>query len=277
MTRQMPEHTPFADENGTVHWLHIPKTGTSFFNAVVKRACPRLPRNMMDKLLYAGDFFHNNSLYLDKKYKEYCDVNVGLSARLALEEVNVPRTMCMFRSAVNLTLSRYFFNKHGLSAGQIHDVEQSKTPVLAFTDYPQVISTETKALSGTPPYAPIVPSQDDLKLALDRLVHMKFVGMTDEWIITMFLFSAMFGGHDLTPIDFGNMRNTKYDAKAYEDAERQLHSRHFDPYDERLYAAAEELFRKRVNQHFGKACAAVMRNKSNALCLFMKARGFIAG
>jgi len=272
MTRQMPEHTPLADSNGTVRFLHIPKTGTSFFNAVVKRACPRLPRNMMDRLLADGDFVHNKSVYLGK---EYCDVSVVHNGHGALEEVNVPRAIGMFRSAENLTLSKYFFNKHGLDAGQKHDVEQSKTPVLAFTGYPQVISTETKILSGAAANAPIVPSQDDLKLALDRLVHMKFVGLTDQWVITLFLFSAMFGGRDLTPIDFGNVRNTRYDAKAYDDAVRQLRSRHSDPYDEEIYTAAEELFRKRAKQHFGKACAVVMRNKSNPLCVFMKVRGFI--
>jgi hypothetical protein len=48
-------------------------------------------------------------------------------------------------------------------------------------------------------------TQADLQLALARVNHLGFVGLTHEWDLSICLFHAMYGG-DCLPVEFSNLR-----------------------------------------------------------------------
>jgi len=269
-TGLMPKPVLFDDFDKAVRFLHIPKTGTSFFNTVVKRACPRLPKEMMRQCLADFNFFGENVTYLGSAY---CDVNVIVNGHTPMETYNVNRAFGLFRSSVNLTISMFFFQLHGLTKLQKDKVTKSHAQLNSFVNFSEVLSTQTKMLIGKGAHLRFTPDEEDLQLAIDRIKHMKFVGLTDQWIITNMLFSAMFG-RDLTPVDFGNVRNTKYNEEAYVAAVQQLGLQKFDPYDEKVFAVVNDLFTKRIQTWFGPACA--KEDKRNSLCYFMHQRGFLS-
>merc|ERR1719346_762493 len=77
----------------------------------------------------------------------------------------------------------------------------------------------------------------DTRTALDRLDGFKFVGLTEQWDLSICLFHAMFGGECLQN-EFRNMRpsdnRTREAATPFENFT--------DPYDGLVYSKVEQMF-----------------------------------
>merc|ERR1712226_143364 len=115
-----------------------------------------------------------------------------------------------------------------------------------------------------------LPSEDEVREA-SRIIREEFafVGLTDDWNVSVFLFHAMFGG---TPdqADFKNthkgLRQTKFATNASVAAKQLKESGWQDPYDGPLFMAAKNVVVARVGEYFGDACR---KNEGNALCQYM--------
>merc|ERR1719487_1333156 len=88
----------------------------------------------------------------------------------------------------------------------------------------------------------------DLPTALGRLSAFKFIGLTDQYDLSVCLFHAKFGGackqeefHNMRPSNHSNDARTDYD-------EDRLHG-YVDPYDTPLYLEAEKRFWNDVQKY----------------------------
>jgi len=78
--------------------------------------------------------------------------------------------------------------------------------------------------------------EPDLPLALERLDGFKFVGLTEEFALSVCLFHAMFGG-DCLGVEFTNLRPGNYSDKSSNPFENFS-----DPYDHPLHSTVSEIF-----------------------------------
>mmetsp|Transcript_42562 Transcript_42562/g.131827 ORF Transcript_42562/g.131827 Transcript_42562/m.131827 type:complete len:165 (+) Transcript_42562:523-1017(+) len=92
------------------------------------------------------------------------------------------------------------------------------------------------------------PSAAELELAVARVQEMAFVGLTDQWDLSICLFYAMYGGN-CTDVAFLNTRpgrgrtaEGEYNASKYLGSWR-------DRFDGRVYKKAQEVFWQRVEQY----------------------------
>jgi len=113
----------------------------------------------------------------------------------------------------------------------------------------------------------------DVAAAIDILKReLIFIGITDDWLVSTFLFNAMFGGA-LSTTSFGNMRKTHYGKPEYEAVMRQLTDNQYrDPYDTPVFEAASELVKENVHKWFGEACR---NERENKLCQLLAKRGYL--
>jgi len=81
----------------------------------------------------------------------------------------------------------------------------------------------------------------DTTQALKRLSSFKFVGLTEQWDLSICLFHAMFGG-ECQDNEFVNMRPT------VSDVHRNPFENMADPYDDEVYKEAEKLFWQNVDR-----------------------------
>lgn len=81
-----------------------------------------------------------------------------------------------------------------------------------------------------------LPTEAQVAKAISRLDGFAFVGLTDHFDLSVCLFHAMFGG-DCYPVEFVNMRPARY----RQNFTQQLDGFE-DPFDQRIYNAASQIF-----------------------------------
>jgi len=90
---------------------------------------------------------------------------------------------------------------------------------------------------------PVIP---DVGLAIKRMWQMAFVGLSDEWALSVCLLHAMHGGAFGTPTcssaEFANARKSTY--KNVDAAEYAELTAAADPHDAKLYEAAQSRFKR---------------------------------
>lgn len=294
-----------------VFWLHIPKTGSSFFTTLWHTACPRLPEKTLS-WDFAGHHEHKQQDVAFHEYMgpEHCDTKIDYlrtekQKMLASHPPMAPEAFGVavgfIRDPLELAISGYQFFKqddyfadhnNGATKGALAAFASEK-PVLAYAQFMQ--GMQTRDMLGFKWSHPDDPATHyDVEKAKRVLSEgMKFVGITDEWITSIFLWHAMFGGEPFE-LEFGNMRKTSYDEQAYLEMKTELQEGGWeDPYDTELAGEARKLVAQRVQNWFGDACNAAQSHHShhdrsgnvhggtataysnNALCQYLFDRGFL--
>ena len=251
-----------------LRWLHPPKTGTSFVNTMVRWGCPNIPDNtfvvpVADTPTDLGSDF-NGTISWDWLFskesgrewlKENCnrrlvtlDPNTlmphySLWAHRALIAWEIPNTVVIFRLPLQRTYSNYLHLAHHFN--------ESKTPrrsLLQFAKLPKYMSQQAKLVLGRTYDDTNIVSALDANRAADIVAHgFKFVGLTEEYELSIRLFHAKFGG---VPHD-AEFENTRPGIKRYRDTTARSRTFRYnesdfrgwtDTSDDIVYQAARKRF-----------------------------------
>lgn len=232
------DHLNDAKQTRKVAWLHIPKCGTSFVVTLAR---------------YVDASWPDTHKLTDVPKEHEDDVWMKWSTHAAIQQETYDTWrghFCgMFRSPASRMYSSW--------------VHMAKDPDfrMAPADYADRIrGLVTKMLSGQKngwacsfnvgnPVGFHAKNNEicdfwttpNLDLALSRLPGFKFIGLTDEWNLSICLFHAMFGGECL-PDEFENGRPGNYtSSERYAHAEVAFKQYH-DHFDEAIFAQASRIF-----------------------------------
>jgi hypothetical protein len=233
-----------------VAWFHVPKTGTSFCNTLYHTpgVCELFPREK-----YIGDSTSAGSW--DPTWRGMdvlCPGGFSATYRPAtsgnhgglddsLWGLNRGHLVTMLRQPEQRLISGY--NHEG------HMEWPLDTPPANVREYAEVMAGGTVRqlarggghASGELP----LPTSDEVSVAIDRLREgFAFVGITEQWDLSVCLFRAMFGGV-CVGTDFSNTRlgNESTGSSLYDTSELQGF---VDQYDGPVYAEALAMFSKGV-------------------------------
>lgn len=249
-------------------WVHTPKTGTSFLNTLLhhKGLCPAMPE---DAWFMRPAWTSDHKFLTTYKMHELCpgqfNVNYpcppGSMGVADIWEKNHDHVISFFRQPEARLESGFYSGWHDWP----HTIAKQTSGGKNIRTYAKIMQgCQVRMLvSGSQDYKGkacggngTLPTDDDVKLAISRMNQMKFVGITEEFDLSLCLFHKMYGGkcHDN---EFQNIRPGRGDAKK---AVYTYHGRPFtadeldlkgfkDPYDGPLYDAAKDRFFKMLKEH----------------------------
>lgn len=249
-----------------LRWLHIPKTGTSFVNTLLRWGCrkrsdlfvvPRLerPRHMPLVMLetFSWDWlFHNESgrAWLRKhcgkrlvtKHPVSGELHYALYMHRALKRWEVDKAVAMFRLPLQRMYSNYLhLNLH------YNETREFQRSLHEFLQKPKFWSQQTKLLLGRNYRDERALTESDGKRAALLVERLKFVGLTEEFELSCRLFHARFGGVPHRA-QFENVRPGifRYRTKAERSSSFRYDESQFnewtDPADDIVYEAARARF-----------------------------------
>lgn len=246
-------------------WLHIPKTGSSFINALLHtpRLCPRMPQDFAVDSGHCPPEAIMGCPYINKiDVKEVCKGAFSWDRKLGEHRALGPdfkgNAVGFFRQPESRMLSHY----HYLTLQH----SERKANITDFANKYQGCAVKMMAREGSEMGIHCgggTPSADEMHLALSRINLFAFVGLTEEWDLSVCLFRKMFGGRCLGS-DFINTRpssasanashlmsiNSSYavDGHSLDWPKRELHGFE-DKYDSRLYSRAASKFQRFLEEH----------------------------
>jgi hypothetical protein len=261
-----------------LRWLHIPKTGTSFWATLFSYACRRkhVDLDVSPYLSKACDQCYDFALKERYPALEYCEGDSFTEGRGMLSYAANPRngmqlyprtdhvplgpkdhpshTVAFFRSPRS-RLQSAAAGRHmkGFSSARYKDMLRkcysNGTDARCFAEYPGVKGCMARMLTGLPcaddGAAAGRPAHVDVARAVAMVKQLKFVGLTEEWNDAVCLFHAMFGG-EVRQEEFKNFHPTPTRAKPSTAVDDDL--------DEPVYAAAKERFRALQKQYGAEQC-----------------------
>ncbi|KAJ1461441.1 hypothetical protein M885DRAFT_507437 [Pelagophyceae sp. CCMP2097] len=235
-----------------IRWLHVPKTGTSFANAIFHAACAGLPKWAAMPVGRAESV---------EQYYAQCHPTVANSeqchlrkpgtfgrAHVPLAEPWAPRTaayVTMVRNPTARLLSGYHFNRHLCANCSVSTT---------FVDYFRWSARQNRGIMtnmilgrwGAREAAPY-PGSKQIDEASQRLADFAFVGVVEHWPESICLFHDAFGG-DALPAEFQNVRpSTRAEGRLrLPEAKQMLEQAGLsDRSDRKVYAFAKDLFHRR--------------------------------
>ena len=239
--------------NRLVEWLHIPKTGTSFGNVLVRWACPWQDVDIpVTKYKTVMDSKCSHLFRIDPRVKPNLLIadHVSLHGRTTSELQNV---FTMLRSPKTRLASGYHFKTHykKLNATEAdicqyitQNGQANKSPFLAK-------GSQVKMIVGkymeTPKYifeSFQEPTVEETELACSNLHLFAFLGVSDYWDATVCLFHKMYGGAVLES-DTVHLRQGDYAADPASASSVDC----VDRADETLFACAMHIFVSRLRPH----------------------------
>lgn len=250
-----------SNESTATHkiaWFHPPKTATSFATTITHYANSSLPASEGSQLLSLWQPFWSKYpkevWFKDGIWTESCDhakVTEGVYHEFE------GRFAGLFREPTNRIVSA-FFDKGGgdrtgnSQHGNINQYAARAEGTIAmqlagqevgekWLYWPHAHHCGGKAGEGG-------KQKPNIDLALHRLQKgFMFVGLVEEFDLSVCLFHAMFGGECL-PLEFQNMRPTGYHDASKEAVLKKL-GEFSDAVDGQLYKAAQEIFWGNVKTH----------------------------
>jgi len=228
-------------------WLHIPKTGTSLGNVALTHACSDLPGN---KVITAFNEFKDKLVPFMGSIADRCR---GLNLLCGHHKLTYRRNSCnswprsrghfigMFRQPEQRTMSAWFDNKHSASNKSLSLPEFARAirgcQVRMLTD-----------ASCSPFGPPTQPSKvGEAIRTLDE--GFAFVGLTEEWELSVCLFHAMFGG-SCHSREFMNVRPSRRPTKKQKGQYNLGALKGWkDDLDGPLYAHAVSIFRANLEKY----------------------------
>lgn len=230
-------------------WLHFPKCGTSFGSTVYHFACPGIAPDARPEPRVNGSSVYMASLLTDYPPERWC-----VGGFLELPVVHKPlrdarqarHTVAMFRQPKQRLLSHWFHASKGmhLSTGamsSLYPVQGCMTNMLLGRGCYLTVGERPKARP---------PTKAETLNAVRLVAELGFVGLTEEWTLSICLFHAMFGTPPLA-VEFLNVRvGTRSDLKEADGSYREdLLPGYRDPFDEAVYAEAKRVFSMRLAQY----------------------------
>lgn len=249
-----------------LRWLHIPKTGTSFVNTLLRWGCqqqsdlfvvPRLERPKHMQLLMR-ETFSWDWLFLNESgrawLREHCskrlvtthpvsgELHYALYMHRALKKWETDKAVAMFR----LPLQRMYSNYLHLTL-HYNETRKLQHSLHNFLQKPKFWSQQTKLLLGRDYRDERPLTESDAKMAVKLVERLKFVGLTEEFELSCRLFHAMFGGVPHRA-QFENVRPgiLRYRTNAERSSSFRYDEGQFkgwiDPADDIVYRAARRRF-----------------------------------
>jgi hypothetical protein len=185
-------------------WVHVPKTGSTFLNVLLLHPgiCPSWPAT---KAVVSPDIFEelNASVFCPGAFSTtYHPVGpMGHDGIGDVYEANAGRGVIMLRQPEQRLMSGYL---HVTNESRPHGWPHPEAPPENFREYADVMSgcvvkmlTRGGRAIRADPNVCAGPAATDAEtaLAVTRLGDgFPFVGLTDEWKLSVCLFLAMFGG-----------------------------------------------------------------------------------
>jgi len=264
-------------------WLHVPKAGSSLVNSLTRlpNTCPGLPSDIVvDEASFGAGFMHNFSeVYPD--WRQRCPGMAGFASDFGAHDcvgaggdsfdrydghgvvmMRLPeeRQISAWRYRGAMARFHHYHNHIKKFANHtagcaVRMLTQDKLPPDA-SDGLNLTWTQVGCW-GNPP-SPV--TQQDTTLAIERLRRFAFVGLTEEWALSVCLLHEMFGG-DCHAAEFENTRSTDeatLPGIVPEAEARAAYGDFTDPYDGALYLEARSLFQASL-QRYGvseESCAA---------------------
>jgi len=270
-----------------IAWFHVPKTGSSFENTLyhTPAICPSFPEDA-----YVSDFQRwdgswgkreevcrggfSGSYGVPTRDTPYDHSGLGGLAGTAYN-LNFGRLVTMLRNPEQRLISMY--NYYGPMALYISRQKEKEWPYdtesPSLREYAEVNAACTVRQLTTDHFAPCWATFDSRSLApqVSEAIEMLqdgfvFVGITEQWALSVCLFRAMFGGQcrrsDLLNTRPGSDSNSSSSSSDYDTSE--LYG-WVDPWDGALYAEALSIFdstRKAYNVQ-SEWCASFCEGKAD--------------
>jgi hypothetical protein len=186
-----------------VFWLHIQKTGTSFFNTIFYHFCP--------KAMHSGRKLPISDVAIVKEFPpdQWCNVSFYNLPGLGHHHPFKKRketflTFTMLRDPAERLRSAFAFGRHGSRS-------QNKS-ILLFDDYveePNIPNCQIKMVLGYGCFHKVEVNKLNVSMALERVQSpLFFFGIADRWDESICLFHHWFGG-SRQPFEVKNNRPTK--------------------------------------------------------------------
>lgn len=176
-----------------IWWLHIPKCGSSFSNSAIL-----YPRSKYRSPFPINDINHPK----DVQHQILKASNVKELSRI------IPQVAVMFRQPEQRLLSSYYYklklkNKccwgdwgwNKMEQDQVlRDIERHKGPSITMSKFG---GCQTKMIIGHGCMSSLHKvSKFDIDMAIKTMLKFKFVGILEEWTLSMCLFNRIMTGHN---------------------------------------------------------------------------------
>merc|ERR1712087_112835 len=253
-----------------IAWFHVPKTGTSFLNTFyhTPAICPTFhadnymstPALQWDSawgepdVVCAGGFSTSYPVVIDHMIIDHstpCHERGHFSGHmgigvLSVEEYRQNRGhfVAMFRQPEQRLISQYYdYGPSSLWKGgvKVWPYQTESPSLLEYAEWNAGVTVRQLTKSVCMPFKVLpLPTSEDLSAAIDILKEgFAFVGITEQWALSVCLFRAMFGGQCLLS-DLGDARPGEYsNGSDYDTAEL---NGWVDVWDGPVYAEAVSIF-----------------------------------
>lgn len=219
-------------------WMHIPKAGTSFANTLMTWGCTGLGEQEVVDSSYdrGGGMFVPKFISVHRKQCRKVGHLCGGHLPIGPNKCNdwtahQGNFVGLFRQPEQRVLSGFNHN--------LHDIPNKSLDLVSYAD--AVAGCSVRMMNGHKcgDQVPVTPKM--MSTAMERLkTGFAFVGLTDQWELSVCLFHAMFGG-DCHEREFENVRPGANQTGSLYETEKL--GSWTDMYDGPLYAAAETIFR----------------------------------
>lgn len=258
-----------------VAWVHIPKTGGSFGTTLVHYANSSLPktahmptgRNQSDpedrttegsqgewnffkfkypyEQWFQGVFWHD-----DNNPANHVAVDTQPVGSYSDWKGNF---FGIFRQPEHRILSAFYHFMHGKGdlLEYAHEI-QGQTASMMSMGKKAVSKIKCEFREDSHIHCPIAKvTKPDVRLAIERLKGFAFIGLLEQYDLSVCLFHRMFQSECLA-VEFINMRphiSSALETKDKKSEDLALLMNHQDPFDGPLYAAAEHIFWENVRKY----------------------------
>jgi len=237
-------------------WLHIPKTGTSFVNTLASFACPALPDScQVNPPLHS--FWETPERNCEPN--KYCDPHFKICTKKSVHEplgkgcndITDGQFVTLLRQPEQRIISGYHHGLHDFHGQTEYGSHVENKPV-SIDEYARgvagcavrmMIGRTCGARNGN--FGSVTTSH--VERAIDNLENrFAFVGLSDEWELSVCLFHKMHGG-TCHPREFSNVRPGSHHSVQPYDA--TVLGNFTDEMDGMLYAHAKKMFWDRVKKY----------------------------
>mmetsp|Transcript_39499 Transcript_39499/g.113624 ORF Transcript_39499/g.113624 Transcript_39499/m.113624 type:complete len:361 (-) Transcript_39499:127-1209(-) len=243
-------------------WIHIPKTGSSLINtfASTQGLCPDFPEegyfteDVLGPHLFGEEQLHK--YYTNERYCPGAFNSIGWTSTHTgvgnfPEEALHGHIVAMFRQPEQRLVSAYNYFFHSwpkkLFGRDPHDLHE-------YAEVTSGCGVKLFTRPGTACYDPAPPTEAEVALALKRLqTDTAFVGLTDEWDLSVCLWHAMYGSNckdiefeDMRPGDDRPENRTEDEHYKYDTTDLRGF---VDTYDHVLWDEAKKIFERRLKMY----------------------------
>lgn len=265
--QRVADPSPLADKSKRIAWVHFPKAGTSFGTALVRVANSSLPEEAAMRecggCVWSQQCLHNEqSIDFELRYplRKWAPGVFWTKRSGAFDDHDSP-TAENGAAPFEGRLFAMFREPHARHWSSYHHFGRSEFPGETFEHYVQhrargsaTTMVNGQRRNGQQCIRSMFPCDDlvpDVDAAIKRLDSFAFVGLSEEWALSVCLLHVMHGGNCVARVENANSRpnafsNTTTSASSEAPPKTPETT---DPYDEALYAAVTERFRSDLQTH----------------------------